>query len=45
MLFKDYDPLKKKQLQILDPKGNIVKANLEPKLDKETLLKCTKRWL
>ena len=42
MLFKDYDPLKKKQLQILDPKGNIVKANLEPKLDKETLLKMYK---
>ena len=42
MLFKDYDPLKKKQLQILDPKGKIVNADLEPKLSKELLLKMYK---
>ena len=42
MLFKDYDPLKKKQLMILDAKGNIVKPDLEPKIDKEELLKMYK---
>ncbi len=38
MLFKSYDPLKNKQLQILDENGNIVEKDLEPKLDKATLL-------
>jgi pyruvate dehydrogenase E1 component alpha subunit len=42
MLFKDYDPLKKKQLSILDEKGKIVNKDLEPKLDKKTLLKMYK---
>lgn len=42
MLIKNYDPLKKKQLQILDEKGKIVAPDLEPKLDKETLLKMYK---
>ncbi len=42
MLFKDYDPLKKKQLQILDPKGKIVSPELEPKISKEELLKMYK---
>ena len=42
MLFKKYDPLKKKQLQILDAEGNIVEPELEPKLDKEMLLKMYK---
>lgn len=42
MLFKDYDPLKKKQLQILDPKGKIVNPDLEPKIKKEELLKMYK---
>lgn len=39
MLFKSYDPLKGKQLQILDETGSIVNKDLEPNLDKETLLK------
>ncbi|MFA6801071.1 MAG: pyruvate dehydrogenase (acetyl-transferring) E1 component subunit alpha [Acholeplasmataceae bacterium] len=39
MLFKSYDPLKNKQLQILDENGSIVNKELEPNLDKETLLK------
>lgn len=38
-LFKTYDPLKKKQLQILDHKGKIIEPDLEPKLDKATLTK------
>lgn len=38
-LFKTYDPLKKKQLQILDPKGKVIAPDLEPSLDKDTLLK------
>ncbi|MBP5836100.1 pyruvate dehydrogenase (acetyl-transferring) E1 component subunit alpha [Candidatus Phytoplasma meliae] len=39
MLTNVYDPLKEKQLQILDPQGNIVKPELEPKITKDTLLK------
>lgn len=39
MLFKDYDPLKKKMFQVLDPEGKIVNKELEPKIDDETLLK------
>jgi len=42
MLFKDYDPQKGKKLEILDPKGQIINAKLEPKLDKELLLKMYK---
>jgi len=38
-LFKKYDPLKKQQLQILDPKGKVITPDLEPAIDKETLLK------
>lgn len=45
MLFKTYDPLKKKVLQILDEKGQIVNEKLEPKLPKETLLKMYKTAL
>ncbi len=42
MLFNDYDPLKKKQLQILDDKGVIVTPKLEPKIAKEELIKMYK---
>jgi len=42
MLFKNYDPLKKKQLSILDWKGNIVAPELDPKLSKEELLRMYK---
>ncbi len=38
-LFEAYDPLKKKQLKILDPKGKIIKPDLEPSIDNEILLK------
>ena len=38
MLFNDYDPLKKKKLMILDPKGVIVTPKLEPNIAKEELL-------
>ncbi len=38
-LFKTYDPLKKKQLMILDPKGKVINTDLEPSIDKNTLLK------
>lgn len=39
MLFEDFDPLKGKQLQILDQKGKIVNDKLVPKIKKETLLR------
>ena len=42
MLFKDFDPLKGKRLEILDAEGNITNTKLEPKIDKETLLKMYK---
>ena len=42
MLFKDYDPLKKKRLTILDEKGKIVNKDLEPDIDKKTLLRMYK---
>lgn len=42
MLFKDYDPLKKKRLTILDEKGKIVNKELEPNIDKKTLLNMYK---
>lgn len=38
MLFNDYDPLKKKMLTILDPKGKIVNPDLEPKISKKELI-------
>ncbi len=38
MLFKSYDPLKGKKLEILDAKGNITNTKLEPSIDKEILL-------
>ncbi len=37
-LFKTYDPLKKKQLQILDPKGKVINKDLEPSINKKELL-------
>jgi len=37
MLFKDFDPLKGKRLEILDAEGNVTNTKLEPKIDKETL--------
>lgn len=39
MIFKDYDPLKGKMLQILDQNGTLVEADLEPKIKKATLMK------
>jgi len=42
MLFKTYDPLKKKQFNILDLKGKVTNKDLEPKLDKKTLLNMYK---
>ncbi|MFA5660088.1 MAG: pyruvate dehydrogenase (acetyl-transferring) E1 component subunit alpha [Bacilli bacterium] len=39
MLFKKYDPQKGQMLKILDEKANIVAKDLDPKLDKETLLR------
>lgn len=45
MLFKTYDPLKKKVLQILDADGKVVNEKLEPKIPDETLLKMYKTAL
>lgn len=42
MLFKNFDPQKKKRLTILDEKGKITNPELEPKIDKDTLLKMYK---
>jgi pyruvate dehydrogenase E1 component alpha subunit len=42
MLFDDYNPLEKKQLQILDKDGKVVNKDLEPELDEATLLKMYK---
>jgi len=39
MLFKEFDPLKGKMLQILDQDGKIVNDKLEPKIKKDTLMK------
>ncbi|MDY0278821.1 MAG: pyruvate dehydrogenase (acetyl-transferring) E1 component subunit alpha, partial [Acholeplasma sp.] len=39
MLFEKYDPLKGEMLQILDHEGKIVNDKLEPKINKDTLLK------
>ncbi len=38
MLFKKYDPQKEQMLQILDEKAKIVAKDLDPQLDKKTLL-------
>ena len=42
MLLKNYNPLKGKRLEILDAEGNVINDKLEPKIDKETLLKMYK---
>ena len=42
MLFDDYNPLEKKQLQILDKDGKIVNKDLEPNIDDDTLIKMYK---
>jgi len=45
MLTKKYDPLKKKILEVLDYKGNIVDEKLVPTIDDEILLKMYKTML
>lgn len=45
MLFKSYDPMKGKILEILDYKGKIVNKDLEPTIDDDTLLKMYKTML
>jgi pyruvate dehydrogenase E1 component alpha subunit len=42
MLFKNYDPLQGKRLEILDLNGKVINKELEPKLDKELLIKMYK---
>ncbi|MDY0276902.1 MAG: pyruvate dehydrogenase (acetyl-transferring) E1 component subunit alpha [Acholeplasma sp.] len=42
VLMKNYDPLLKQTLEILDQNGKIINPDLDPKLDKETLLKMYK---
>lgn len=42
MIVKDFDPLKKKQFQILDKVGKVVDSKYLPKIDDETLLKMYK---
>ncbi len=42
MIFKDYDPLKGKTLQILDTNGKVINDKLEPEISKEQLLKMYK---
>lgn len=39
VLIKGFDPLKKQTLEVLDVDGKIINEKLDPKLDKETLLK------
>ena len=38
MIISKYDPLKKKQFQILDSEGKVVNPDYEPDIDKDTLL-------
>lgn len=38
MIISKYDPLKKKQFQILDSEGKVVNPDYEPNIDKDTLL-------
>lgn len=45
MLFKDFDPLKEQMLKVLGEDGQILNAKLDPKLDKETLLKMYRTFL
>ncbi|MGA0447874.1 MAG: pyruvate dehydrogenase (acetyl-transferring) E1 component subunit alpha [Candidatus Phytoplasma pyri] len=45
MLFEQYEPLKKKRLQILDEEGNLTKSELEPKISNEILLKIYKTMI
>jgi len=45
MLTTKFDPLKNKMLQVLDPKGKVVDAKLEPKIDDETLIKMYETML
>ncbi|MGS0972138.1 MAG: pyruvate dehydrogenase (acetyl-transferring) E1 component subunit alpha [Candidatus Izemoplasmataceae bacterium] len=45
MLTTKFDPLKDKMLQVLDPKGKVVDAKLEPKIDDETLIKMYETML
>ena len=42
VLIKGYDPLKGKVLEVLNVDGKIIDEKLDPKLDKETLLKMYK---
>ena len=42
MLLKNFDPLKGERLEILDAEGNVINDKLEPKIDKETLIKMYK---
>ncbi|HHW79852.1 MAG TPA: pyruvate dehydrogenase (acetyl-transferring) E1 component subunit alpha [Acholeplasmataceae bacterium] len=42
VLIKGYDPLKGKMLEVLDVDGKVTNEKLDPKLDKETLLKMYK---
>ncbi|WP_334347393.1 pyruvate dehydrogenase (acetyl-transferring) E1 component subunit alpha [Candidatus Phytoplasma prunorum] len=44
-LFKEYDPLKKKRLQILNEKGKLIKPELEPKISEKILLKIYKTMI
>lgn len=39
VLIKGFDPLKLEKLEILDPSGKVINPELEPKINKETLLK------
>lgn len=39
MIFKTYDPLKGKKLEILDLEGKIINEKLEPEIDDKTLVK------
>ena len=45
MIVKEYDPLKKKQFQVIDKVGKVVNEKYEPKLDDDTLLKMYKTML
>lgn len=42
VLIKKYDPLKKQILEVLNQEGKIINPDLDPKLDKEELLKMYK---
>lgn len=40
MLIDDYDPLKKRMLQVLDQEGKVVNPSLEPVLDPDVLMRA-----